>query len=243
LSIFKPLRRLAIGAPILAIALSVTMFGTTAANATGLGGTAVLTGTDGVTALTYPSAGTTPFDLNLGTSPANDCSADSATGSTTFYSYMAPQYTNPGTETVSGGGVTIGNGIYANAGTGADGGNHNVAPSTGQVPQVLYSFSKTAIHVTGGIIPAGQSSAVYEVGILCWNSSTAAVTDWWNAECTFTGTSASYTFSCVPGPPSTNPNLPEAPLAIALPIGGAAAIGAGVFFTVRRRRKTPIVAA
>ena len=227
----------ALGGAVIAVALGVSMFMTTAAQATGLGGTMTPYNSTGATALSGPQAGTTAFTQNLGTPPANTCSANSSTGGTNWYSYLAPQYTDPGTENATTGTISIGTGLWAANPvlTGPDGGNHTTA-ADGTVPKTVYQFSRTSANMPGGIIPSGSSSAVYEVGTFCWNTNTNAVTDWWNAECTFNGSSASFTWSCVPGPPSPNPQAPEVPMAILLPIGGGLVLGGGLFFRNRRRK-------
>jgi len=85
------------------------------------------------------------------------------------------------------------------------------------------------------LIPTGQSSQVWETGIACINPS-GTITDYWNAEITFTASTSDqngYTWSSTTDP---GPLLPEAPLAAALPIGGAAMVVVGIVFVERRRR-------
>jgi len=223
-----------------ALALSVTVF-TTTANASGPGGTATPSSGLGpnVSTQTFTLANSGGATTGLDGTNAS-CSADSTTGSTTADAYMIPAFTDPGSVTVSGGALSVGNVLYTSTGTGII--SQNVGPTTGVIQPNLFSFSKTAIHVTGGILQGG-STATYEIGYLCWNANTKTVTDWWNAEVTFTATPAgSYTWTAVPGPPSTPPATPETPLAVGLPLGGGAVIIGGLAIQTRRRRRKAVVA-
>ena len=239
LSSIKRLGQLGVGA--VALAVSMAMFAGGTAYASGTGGTATPSSLSGGSAQSFTlglsGGSTTGLD---GTNAS--CAGDSASGSTTFYSYLIPAYTNPGAEIVTAGAVSPGTGIYNTAGS-VDGGSHNVGLGSGDIPSVTYSWTKTNLHHN---LLGGLGSAIYEAGQLCWNQATQTVTDWWNMEVTFTASTSDpggYTWSAVPGPPSSPPQLPESPLAVALPVGGGAVIvGALLFETRRRRRKVATVA-
>jgi hypothetical protein len=239
LSSIKRLGQLGLGVG--ALALSVAMFANGTAYASGSGGTATPSSLSGGSAQTFSLALSGGAGTGLDGTNAS-CAADSNTGNTTFYSYLIPAYSNPGSEVVSAGAVSPGIGLYSTSGS-VDNNNHNVGTGSGDIPSVTYSWVKTNTHHN---LLQGNQSMIYEAGQLCWNQGTGAVTDWWNMEVTFTAStsdSGGFTWSAVPGPPSTPPATPESPLAVALPVGGGAVIvGALLFETRRRRRKVAAVA-
>ena len=78
------------------------------------------------------------------------------------------------------------------------------------------------------------TSGVWETGLVCANSS-GAVTDYWNAEVTFTASGSDpngFTFAAVPG---VGTGSPEVPLPILLPLMAIAIFG-GAYGINRRRR-------
>jgi hypothetical protein len=237
----KRLAELGVGAG--ALALSVALFASSAAYASGNTGTA--TPTSGGSTLSGSQSSTQTFSLTSSGGPSTgldgtnaSCQADSATGSTTFYSYLIPAGASPTSEIVSGGVISPGTGIYSNAGT-VDGGSHNVGTGSGDIPSVTYSWVKTNLHHN---LLGGANSAVYEAGQFCWNQSTQLVTDSWNMEVTFTADAndpTGFTWSAVPGVAQ----VPESHLAVALPVGGGAMIAGAVVFETRRRRRKVVVSA
>lgn len=184
--------------------------------------------------ITASQPGSTNFSFSL--SSGGNCSGDSASSGYHWYSYIEPQGYNAGNLTLVNGTVSPGSGLYNSAGV-LDGNNHNTDVSTGHI--ILpsdYNFIKTQGHVANrSFFAAGQTTAVYEVGIVCMNSAGTA-TDWWNNEVTFTGTTASFTWTNAPGPVASA-NIPEVPLAVGLPLSGAAVLGGGAFLNRRRSRR------
>jgi hypothetical protein len=93
------------------------------------------------------------------------------------------------------------------------------------------------------LVATGQTSALYAAGIVCFNAS-GVETDEWSIPVQFTisgndpgGNGIVWTPN-----PGSGPQLPEAPLAVGLPIAGATML-AGVIFVTRRRRTRTVEAA
>lgn len=152
------------------------------ASAATLDATATLTNPINNQALTSGGS-TTPFTVVLTPAPA-DCSGDTATDGYEVFSYLLPEATVITSDSFSGGspteglGFVDGNGYYGSATT---------APTTGQIINIpsdfewadLLTLGETAAELDNG------SSAVWNAGIACANSS-GAMTDYWNTQVTFT---------------------------------------------------------
>jgi len=191
--------RASAGVFILLGALSLYVAATaSSAGASTLGGTATIT--DPNTNLPLSSGGsTTVFTVVLTPSPA-DCSGDTASGGYHVYSYLLPQATAVTTDDFSTGSPSEGLGLVDSSGYY---GPANTAPTTGQVFNIpadfewadLLNLGETAAELDGG------SSAVWDAGIACANS-TGTLTDYWNTVVTFTANTDDpngFVWSATPG--------------------------------------------
>jgi LPXTG-motif cell wall-anchored protein len=222
---------IALGAAIAFWALPVTT-----ASASTLDGTATLTNPN--TSATLTSGGsTTVFTVVLTPAPA-DCSGDTATDHYEVFSYLLPEATSITSDSFAGGspseglGLVDGSGYYGSATT---------APTSGQIIDIptdfqwsyLLSLGETAAQLDGG------SSAVWNAGIACANSS-GALTDYWNTQVTFTKSTSDpngFVWSAGPGA-----ETPEVSQAVVLPIAGAVVLGGGLWFSRRRSRRKALLA-
>jgi len=168
------------------------------ASASTLGGTATIADPSNNQALSSGGS-TTVFEVLLTPSPA-DCSGDTATGGYHVYSYLLPQATAVTTDNFSTGSPSEGVGLVDSSGYY---GPANTAPTTGEIINIpadfewadLLSLGETATDLDGG------SSAVWDAGIACANS-TGTVTDYWNTVVTFTANTADpsgFVWSATPG--------------------------------------------
>jgi len=197
-------------AAIVVMAGSAALFlvASTAASASTLNGVATLTNPTNNQPLSSGGSKTV-FTVNLPSQAA--CSGDTATNGYHVYSYLLPQGTAVTTDNFSTGspseglGLVDGNGYY---------GPVNTAPSSGQVIDIpsdfewayLLNLDETATQLDNG------SSAIWEGGIACANSS-GVVTDNWNTQITFIKSASDpngFTWTAVPGAPPTAPNSPSA---------------------------------
>jgi hypothetical protein len=152
------------------------------ASAATLDATATITNPVNNEALTSGGS-TTVFTVVLTPAPA-DCSGDTATDGYEVFSYLLPEATTITSDDFSGGSPSEGSGL-------ADGGGYygsaTTAPTTGQIISIppdfewfyLLSLGETAAQLDGG------SSATWNAGIACANSS-GVMTDYWNTQVTFT---------------------------------------------------------
>ncbi len=176
--------------------------------------------------------------------PVAYCSGASSTNGTQEQSYLIPASTSPASLTYTGGNINgTGNfSLYDNSG--AQVGPTNTATS-GQVVAIQNANIDLGDNFpVSTVIPSG-TSAQWNMGIACTvppaGGGAATVTDYWNTIVTFTtsaGDPMGYTWTY-----GTAAVTPEAPLAVGLPIGGAAVIGTGAFINRRRRRDRRVTAA
>jgi hypothetical protein len=209
-------------------------------------------GTVGTVTPASPSGGS---DTNLGTlalSPTSGksfafCSGNSQNAPfTTVNSYLTQG--SPSALTYNGAGTILGTGNFQLKES-SNNFNAVVGPiNTTTSDQINPSTIPTDVVFgdSGGGAPnftAAQllvNGGVWNVGIDCAQVPTAGgnatVSDYWNTVCTFTASTSDrngYTYSCTSG---GSGNVPEAPLAIGLPLGGAAVVGGTVVYFHRRRR-------
>jgi hypothetical protein len=206
------------------------------ASASTLDGTATIT--NPVTSGALSSGGSeTAFTVVLTPAPA-DCSGDTATDGYHVYSYLLPQATAVTSDNFSSGSPSEGLGLVD-----SDGyfGPVNTAPNTGEIINIpadfewadLLNLGETAADLDNG------SSAVWDAGIACANSS-GAVTDYWNEQVTFTASSGDphgFVWSAGPGA-----ETPEVPWAATLPVAGVVVLGGGLWFSRRRSRRRALLA-
>jgi hypothetical protein len=208
----------------------------TSASASTLDATATLTNPVNSQALTS-GASTTVFTVVLTPAPA-DCSGDTATDHYEVFSYLLPEATSITGNSFAGGspsegfGFVDGSGYYGSATT---------APNTGEIINIpsdfewadLLSLGETAADLDNG------SSAVWNAGIACANSS-GALTDYWNTQVTFTkSTSDPNGFVWSAGPGASTPEVSQA---VTLPIAGGVVLGGGLWFSRRRSRRKALLA-
>jgi hypothetical protein len=104
-----------------------------------------------------------------------------------------------------------------------------------------YTVTGTQIPAGTAIIPTGQSSADYLAGVACFGPS--GETDYYSTTITLTvAPNDPHGFTITTPTPSGGPILPEAPLAVGLPLGGAAVL-LGAAYINRRRRSQPAATA
>jgi len=122
---------------------------------------------------------------------------------------------------------TLGNNIYAVAPGSVPVGGVGGAVEAGQLPASYdIHFNKAAF----GTLSTTPST--FEAGLDCTNGS-GTVTDYWNVELLVKSVPAdAYGFQWEINNPGTS--LPETPLTVGLPLGGAAVLG-GAYFITRRR--------
>jgi hypothetical protein len=244
----------AAGAAAAVLGLSLSVLGVTAASAATTNGVATIENSSESAPLTGVQGSATPFTVGLPAGAA--CDGDTATDGWGVVSYMVPQSvygTNganlPGLVSYSGGFEQVGLGYFAAGGAPLT--SQPTAPVSGDIlsnvqgPWQWSGLSPTHVAAVGTgplaspyqneLIPAGGSSQVWESGIACINAS-GVITDWWNAEITFTASSSDtngYTWTPTT---STGANVPESPLNVALPLGGGLILLAAFGITWRRRR-------
>jgi hypothetical protein len=101
-------------------------------------------------------------------------------------------------------------------------------------------FDDTVYSIDGRLGTATLPAGTYNIGIAC-ATATGAVDTFWNAQVTVTANSqdaAGEVWQTVP-----NPQVPESPWSLALPISAAVILGGGGYLVVRRRRRAVPTAA
>ena len=100
-----------------------------------------------------------------------------------------------------------------------------------------YTVQGTQLPGAGAaLIPSGQSNAQFEAGVVCFGPSGVETDYFTSPVCFSTSSSDANGFTWLAGAcPGSGPVVPEAPLAVGLPVGGAAILGAAVFINRRRR--------
>jgi hypothetical protein len=192
----------------------------------------------------------TLFNLTLPHQAA--CSAEGGTGEL-YYSFLVPAgtdltqltYLNLPPQPDEGTGLITANGDYLPSLNPANGPPGQIDPLYGSALEMapLVDTAVTELTLTGtelplgaALIPAGQTSADWVAGVACI-APPDAVTDYWSAPLTFTVSSADpsgfvWTPTAGAEPP---PIVPEAPLAVGLPLGAAIVVTACVIVNRRRR--------
>jgi len=205
-------------------------------------------------------ASSTQFDLHL---PANAaCSYPGSTGEQ-FISFLVPEGTNLSALTYSKFPPQADQGtapLLANSQAFPPETSASNSPAGLITPSYLsdvewdlliddgFTVQGTQLPTGKALIPTGHNTAQYEVGVACLAGSgngggfaVNAITDYWAVPVTFVlnGTNGCQDpealFCWNPGGGS-GPVVPEAPLAVGLPVGGVAVIGSAIFITRRRRR-------
>jgi len=223
-------------AVVLGAAIALWALPAASASASTLDGTATITNPLSNTALTSGGS-TTVFTVVLTPAPP-DCSGDTATNGYHVYSYLLPEATSITSNNFSSGspseglGLVDGSGYYGPA---------NTAPNTGQIISIPTDFEWADLLNLGETAPEldGGSSAVWNAGIACANSS-GAVTDYWNTQVTFTASGSDthgFVWSAGPGA-----STPEVTWAATLPIAGVVVLGGGLWFSRRRSRRKALLA-
>jgi hypothetical protein len=171
------LRALAAGAGVAAVLFAVTAAESAPTN----GGAASITDAGGAALASGGSQ--TAFNLKLPASPADRCSADSATGNTNVYGYIVPSATDPASLTFNpDDGPSSGFPLYKIDGTPDNA--QNTGPGTGQVVAAQFNFDKFSTDGSGNTkftLPVGT----YNIGVACWKSTTASLDKYWNTTITF----------------------------------------------------------
>jgi hypothetical protein len=196
-------------------------------------------------ALSGPQASTKVFQTNFPSGAK--CPGNTATNGYHLYSYVVPTSVDPGNSAqinFAAGSPSTGWGYFDTGGNyySVGGGSTDSAGAPSGVPtnfafqNMVTTLGLSAATLTGG------SSALYHTGFVCTDSSGNPVSDSfvWNCDVTFTAVTAAVDangYQWTPCAQGTT-NVPEAPLALALPIGGAAVLFFGVM--VNRRRARPV---
>ena len=252
----------ALGAMGLGLGVSVlAASGAWASNLPG-GGTATLdqTGTTTPLATGTQLSSTTAFDVDLPSGAV--CSLSGGAGGT-YITFLVPAGTNLAALTDTDNSEAEAVGVLDQGAALATSGGFKPFDGAENTPaggissaditdfEMAFLISPSGLSVSGtqlplpgtALIPSGQTSANYEAGLACFNNNTNAETDFWAVPVTFTAAASAsngFTWS-IPG--STGPPVvPEAPLAVGLPVGGGLVL-AGAVFINRRRRRTRTVAA
>jgi len=224
-----------LGFAAVAVAVAVVAVAGPAAAAT-LDGTATIVSPSDVPVTSGGS--TTQFSIAL---PANSvCSGDTATDGYHVYSYLVQVGTS-----ITGISFTShpseGLGLVNN--TGVYYGPVNTAITTGQIISVPSNFEFAPLLTDGASLSTllySGTSGVWDAGLACANSS-GVLTDYWNTEVTFSASdSDSDGFVWSVGPPAATP---EVPVALLLPVAGAAVLGGGVWGARRRARRRVMASA
>jgi hypothetical protein len=194
-----------------------------------------------VTSISPTSGGSsTGFQLTLPVGAK--CSGDS-TGNPAYQvgSYEVPISVDPTTVNYGSGSPSVGAGLFSSTQVAFQ--QQPTGVSTGTVP-ALPTFSWkffTPAGNSGGDYGAGQDlgPGQYNIGIACFNTTTGAVdgNNFWNEVVTFTTSSSDaggFTWTTV----TNNPQTPETPFAVLLPLSALALLGGGAFVLRRRRRAT-----
>jgi hypothetical protein len=170
------------------------------------------------------------------------CSHDTATGNYKLFSYVVNNATVPVSQIAtslnfSSGAASQGASLIDTGGTPYE--QNATLPVSGGVPTPpAFNWDAYAGANDFGT-GADLNNGTFNVGIACADPSGVVDGDnFWNTQVTFVGTS--------PNPPGTvftwsaqsNPT-PEVPMAILVPLSGAAVVGAGVMLMRRRRRLAP----
>jgi hypothetical protein len=172
---------------------------------------------DGTATITNP---TTNLPLNSGGSTAQfsvdlpaqaACSGDTATDHYHVFSYLVPKGTTIANITFGGGVPSTGYGLIDGSGYY---GSANTAPTTGLIINIPSDFEWADLLNAGATASTldGGSSAIWEAGIACANSS-GTLTDYWNNAVTFTANNADankfvWTAENVPAPPTQAAEVP-----------------------------------
>jgi hypothetical protein len=215
LSLRKNLARLA---TVAVAAGGVTLAGTQVAWADNVVGVSPMNGT----------ASATPFTISLpGTAK---CSGDTATGGYHVNSYVVPSSVDPTTLNFASGAANQGQALIDTGGTPYDSEATGVASGAVQtLPQFSWSPYVGDFGTGFDLFPG-----TWNVGIAC-STPTGAVdgNNFWNYQVTFSasGSSGDFSWQVV-----SSPVLPEAPLAIGLPLSALALAGAAAYVLRRRRR-------
>jgi hypothetical protein len=180
----------------------------------------------------------------LPTLPANAvCPANSGTNGEKVYSFMVPHGTDPTTLSFTSGlpsnSFTTGSGdtpgFYASNGTYWIQNGGTTAPNG--APNSIVQMNWGAAIQAGNLSVADLTSqSTWDTGIICVKSTGAPETVFWDPPISFSASSSDPNGFSWTANPAGGPIVPEAPLAIALPIGGLIVLGVGV--VVNRRRHT-----
>lgn len=188
-------------------------------------------------ALTGPQASAKQFAANV-PSPSL-CPGSTASNGYHVYSFMVPAGTDPSTVNFSTGVPSTGLGYFDT------GGNYQGPINTSTTGQVLVpssglTWASTALGATGSYTVTdltGGSTKTWDSGWACADT-TGVVQKFWDQQITFT-TSTTDTNGFTWTPLATvGANAPEVPLTVALPLGGAAVLGAGALVNRRRSSRT-----
>jgi hypothetical protein len=222
------------------------------ASAATLGGTATVASPGTTTALNSGGSATA-FTVSLPAQAA--CSGDTATDNYLVYGFLVPAPSSGQTLTaelqaIPNWATGDGTGYYPLVST-SDGQweKINTAPTTGEIISIPNDFTFENLNkllVNASLAPLVSSTpgstANYDIGIACANASNV-LSDYWSEPVTVSQSSSdSNGFVWATGAPSGG-QLPEAPMAIALPLAGLAALGGAVLFRRRRQARLAVVAA
>ncbi len=235
-----------------ALGVAISVFSAQSAFALGTLGTATPVNPNTLAPLSGTQGSTQQFGEQLSATsgqPAAYCTSSTSTNSTEEDSYFVPSTVDPSTLSFVGG-VPQGTGNFSlyTASPIAQIKNINTATS-GQVVAIPTNIVFGGIFPASAVLPGGVTTMSWNGGIACAAPPAAGgastVTDEWNCVFTFTAVATSvdangyqWTYNCGGGA-----NVPESPLAVGLPIGGAAVIGGALFYTWRRKGGAGVAAA
>ncbi|HXQ75902.1 MAG TPA: fibronectin type III domain-containing protein [Acidimicrobiales bacterium] len=188
--------------------VAASLASSTVASASTLNGVATLTNPATNAAL---SSGGSKTVFTVVLPSQSDCSGDTASGGYHVFSYLLPQGTSVTSDSFSTGSPSEGLGLIDEDGYY---GQANTAPTSGQVIDIPTDFEWADLLNIGETAPEldGGSSAVWEAGIACANSS-GVVTDYWNTQVTFTANGSDpngFVWTAVPGSVPPAPTSPSA---------------------------------
>lgn len=216
------------------LGVGIAVLGATAAAASTPTGPVTIKNLSGA-AITTPQPATTPFNATV--PPGAACpSASTANPGNLIFSFMVPTAVDPMTLSFTTGSPSQGYGYFDSFGTYAGALNTGAAGEVTVVNSNQYQMSGVPFTAPDPAGPTGTQT--WHTGWAC--SQNGVVTRYWQQDITFTTSGTSYTWTPVANVPP--PATPEVPLTVALPLGGAGVIGAGMFVNRRRSRRVATVA-
>ena len=214
------------------LGLGIAVLGATAAAASTPTGYVTIKNLSGAP-ITTPQAPTAPFVATVppgAACPFPSSSTDPTKPANQIFSFMVPATVDPGTLNFGTGSPSQGYGYFDSFGTYAGGLNTGSAGEVTVVNSNQYQMSGVPFTAPDPAGPTGTQT--WHTGWACSQGGT--VTRYWQQDVTFTASAGSYTWTPVA---NVSPAAPEVPLTVALPLGSAGVLGAGVLVNRRRSRR------